>query len=189
MKVQKSKVDKILLTGAKGLDPISLFIEDFEPGRGQITINCYNKSWTSYWGGCGKDGVLSFFLSCDKYYLTKNFMSHEERSEPDIAKTIKLVKKMFLETRRERSITKEEARDFWDFNIEELECCETIESIGVWVNDIYEVGENRVHVFEDWYFSIPEKPTSNCFWLREQIIPALQDVLKPKQTKGDNNAI
>ena len=72
MKIKKSEVTKLLLTEVDALDPITVFLEDFEPRQGKITIECYGKSWSSYWGGMGSRTISEFFCSCDEHYLAKN---------------------------------------------------------------------------------------------------------------------
>lgn len=72
MKIKKSEVTKLLLTEVEALDPISVFLEDFEPRQGKVTIECYGKSWSSYWGGMGDRTISEFFLSCDEHYIAKN---------------------------------------------------------------------------------------------------------------------
>ena len=51
MKIEASKVTKLLISEVQGLDPITVFLEDYEPGKGKITVSCWGKSWTAYWGG------------------------------------------------------------------------------------------------------------------------------------------
>ena len=70
MKIEKSTVEKIKITGAKNLDPVSVFLEDLEPGRGKITIECYGKSWSAYWGAMGKERTISqFFCDANTEYI------------------------------------------------------------------------------------------------------------------------
>jgi len=52
------------------LDLITVFLEDFEPGKGKITIVCFGKAWTAYWGGMSGETVAEFFCSCDTSYLS-----------------------------------------------------------------------------------------------------------------------
>lgn len=54
------------------LDPITVYLEDLGPRQGKIAIECYGKSWSSYWGGMGDRTIAQFFCSCDEHYLAKN---------------------------------------------------------------------------------------------------------------------
>ena len=75
MQIAQSNVRKITITEMKGLDPISIYLEDFEPRKGKIIISCWDKSWHSYWGGMGDRTISEFFLSCDNHYIAKNLSS------------------------------------------------------------------------------------------------------------------
>lgn len=70
MKVETSKVVRVRGTELKGLDPITIYLEDFKPGEGKIIIECYGKSWSSYWYGMGRDNtVATFFITTGVDYL------------------------------------------------------------------------------------------------------------------------
>jgi len=75
MDVKKSNITKLLLTNIEALDPVSVFLEDFGPRQGKIIIECYGKSWSSYWGGMGDRTIAEFFCSCDEHYIAKNLSS------------------------------------------------------------------------------------------------------------------
>lgn len=181
MKITKSTVEKIRITEVKNCDPIEVYFEDLGPRQGQVVIRCWGNAWSSYWGGIGENGIKQFFLSCDKYYLTKNFMSAGKMTEPDVEATIKMVKRIILQSRRNGEVSAKDVRNFWDERVvswcENLEDCGTIDQIGHWINDNYE-SCGGVHIFDDWYFRIVQKPTSDCLWLRDRIIPAIQEALK-----------
>ncbi len=51
MKITKSQCERIIITDIKGLDPITVFLEDYGPRQGQITIRCYDEIWSAYWDG------------------------------------------------------------------------------------------------------------------------------------------
>lgn len=53
MKVELSLITKVRITEVKNLDLINVTLDDITPGKGRIMIECYGKSWSSYWGGNG----------------------------------------------------------------------------------------------------------------------------------------
>jgi hypothetical protein len=63
-------VQVIRIPEQPGLDPITVFAEDFAPGRGRITIVCYTESWTAGWGGMGPRSVRDFVASVNVEYLS-----------------------------------------------------------------------------------------------------------------------
>lgn len=72
MEITTGTVNKITIPKPKGLDPITVFYENFGKAQGRITIICYNKVWTSFWGSMGGQNILEFFNSCDEGYIAKN---------------------------------------------------------------------------------------------------------------------
>lgn len=82
MKIEASTVTKLVISEVERLDAVTVFVEDFgfracprkedpdyKTGMGNITIKCYDESWTAYWGGMGPRTVGQFFAGCDADYL------------------------------------------------------------------------------------------------------------------------
>ena len=74
METITTSVKKITITGADRLDPVGVFLENYGPGQGRITIICYGQAWTSFWGGMGDRTVEQFVASCNDGYLMDNLM-------------------------------------------------------------------------------------------------------------------
>ena len=72
MEIETTKVTKLKLTELSRLDPVHVFLEDIADGTGRITITCYGKAWSAFWGGMGSHTIAGFFCSCDEDYLAKN---------------------------------------------------------------------------------------------------------------------
>ncbi|ENA1584359.1 hypothetical protein ABFW48_003508, partial [Salmonella enterica] len=53
MKVEKIDVLSFVLTDLERLDPVRVMIENYEPGKGRVTITCYGKAWTAAWFAMG----------------------------------------------------------------------------------------------------------------------------------------
>ena len=75
MKVKSKEVRKLVFTELDRLDPVTVIIDDIASGQGSITICCFGKAWTSYWGAMGNGDVTDFFLDSDEHYLAKNLSS------------------------------------------------------------------------------------------------------------------
>jgi len=57
-----------------GLDPITVFWQDFGVGQGSVTILCYDMAWTAWFGGMGGRSIEQFFTESDTdYTVTKLF--------------------------------------------------------------------------------------------------------------------
>lgn len=72
MIVRHSMVKRLEITEVPRLDPIRIYLEDYDPGRGRITISCYDAAWVGYWGGMGGRSIAEFFVDCDAEYLAGN---------------------------------------------------------------------------------------------------------------------
>lgn len=72
MKVDAGTVTILRISEVPRLDPIRVTLDDIEPGKGRINIECYGKAWASYWGAMGDHTIARFFESCDNGYLINN---------------------------------------------------------------------------------------------------------------------
>lgn len=69
LRVTRGNVEQVTIRSPR-LDPIRVVLEDFAgSGQGMMTVTCYGRAWTAYWGGMGEPGVMRFVLSCDVPYL------------------------------------------------------------------------------------------------------------------------
>lgn len=75
MHVEESTTTKLVISEIENLDPVTVFLEDFGPSQGRITIGCWGESWTSYWGAMGGRTISRFFAECDEHYLAGNLAS------------------------------------------------------------------------------------------------------------------
>lgn len=69
MEIEISQSVKIRLSGLERLDPIEVLVDDYEPGKGKITITCYGKAWTASWFAMSDQTISQFFRRCGNDYL------------------------------------------------------------------------------------------------------------------------
>ena len=69
MKVEKSDVLAFTISDVERLDPVRVMIENYEPGKGRITITCFGKAWTAAWFAMGGDSVQAFIKRVSNDYL------------------------------------------------------------------------------------------------------------------------
>ncbi len=74
MNIEITTVEMMEIIGAPRLDRIKVITEDFARGQGQITIVCYGRAWTSFWGGMGSGDIASFVTSMDAEYVASNLL-------------------------------------------------------------------------------------------------------------------
>lgn len=69
MMFMKRDVKVFTVSDIKGLDPITIYLEDVAPRQGKLVIECYGECWTAYWSGMGDHTLLQFLFSCDSHYV------------------------------------------------------------------------------------------------------------------------
>lgn len=176
MKIETSTVTKMvisdLLNSKHRLDPVTVYAEDLGPSQGKIIIECYGKSWSAYWGGCGDKGVISFFCSCNTDYLVNCLERGIESTKYDPAQADEVLKKLVIKRRRVasnwrgwsrrrnemdlESLTKDEAREMWDL-IEDTHFSD--DPAGNY--DLYQ----KVYGMEEWWLCIPQSPNPDYQYL------------------------
>lgn len=65
----------IEIPGRNGLDPINVFVQDYQLGRGRIVVTCYGQAWCGFWGAMGGRTVMEFVAACDAEYVASNMLS------------------------------------------------------------------------------------------------------------------
>lgn len=184
MKVSTSTVTKLTITEAPALDPINVFLEDLEPRKGRITIRCYDKAWTAYWGGMGEQTIAQFFCSCDQHYIAGNLDQGISSTIVDGDSIKDGALREIIAMRRGRmarsftsvggyirlgrkDITAAEARELWD----------DVQDAG-FGDDGWSDPNLMQKVFGDeWWYRLPEKPNPAYQYLF-RVIKAVQEALR-----------
>ncbi|WP_330162851.1 hypothetical protein, partial [Enterobacter hormaechei] len=142
-----------VLTDLERLDPVRVMIENYEPGKGRVTITCYGKAWTAAWFAMGGDDVQTFIKRVSDDYLI-GCLAPQLRSTvgDDNDANLIFVKSEIIKLRREREIDAETARNMWDEaenadDVKESCCC-------------FGVGNELLSLFGDepWYAGWPTVP-------------------------------
>lgn len=82
------------------LDPVTAFLEDFAPGQGQLTLVCWGRAWSHYWGAMGDGDLRWFILGCSTGYLVEKLMlpydvmlkRSEKREEKRLSQIVEALK-------------------------------------------------------------------------------------------------
>lgn len=67
---------------SESLDPVTVYVEEFEQGAGRATIVCYNQAWTCYWGSMGRRDLVTFVAGCDRFYVAGNMLTGRRNKVP-----------------------------------------------------------------------------------------------------------
>ncbi|MDC5753598.1 hypothetical protein [Vibrio europaeus] len=183
MKIKQSTAIKLKLTDLDNLDPITVFVEDLSQGEGKITIECYGKSWSSYWGAMGGRTLSAFFVSCNDEYLVNNLAPQMTKYEPDYDTFRQEMRLKVCEMRKDDIISKDLARELYD--VEEWDDYVT--------DNPYEPIKNPCSICEREFdeldfdgFDVPEKMTTSYQYLM-LIVGTVKEAFKsmPNATQGE----
>lgn len=108
------------------LDPIDITLENFEPGKGRITIRCWDRVFSAYWGSMSGQSVEDFFCRCDEDYLSSSLAGGISPHVYDSEGMAIKAKQRVIKRRRKKSfdcsdLEKHEARELWDQIGDEIE--------------------------------------------------------------------
>lgn len=169
MKIEETQVRRLTISEVAGLDPITVIAEDLAPSKGTVTISCYGKSWTAYWGGIGGRTIAQFFCICTDDYLAgelSNIPAHVFEADALVDKA----RKAILFDRRWRDISHATACERYDDagRLSDIDS-ETM----AWANS-----RLMTEFFgEDWHCDMPTKPNPDYTYLC-RIIKTVQEALK-----------
>ena len=198
LKVERSTVTKLVITGAPRLDPITVFLEDFgsrdcptesdpnyQTAQGKITINCWDKSWNAYWGGMGPRTVAEFVVKCGWDYvlncLDRGISS--TRFSGDALHTF--AQKCIVQRRRQQTgrhdwelgeLSKGEARELWH----EIDVLSSIET----PNECWHHSKLLTELFGDeWHYPLDGKAVeeNHEYTYMRRIVEAVQTALRQEQ--------
>lgn len=84
------------------LDPVDVYMQDFEKGKGQITITCYGSAWTIYFGAMGNKTIQEFFAEAGTDYLVnkltdRSFQKCTKQHEKYLTRIVNAVKEALKE--------------------------------------------------------------------------------------------
>ena len=168
MKAVTMQVEKLMIWEIEGLDPVAAYLEDQGVGKGKITITCYGKAWTAYWGAMGCD-IREFILSADNGYLINKLDSRIERRVMAYDQAANHARKAIIERRRDRTITKRLAREYWE-KTEAMEdvCCK--DGMHEYAGDLQEIAGPF------WFEDFPMEESDEYHHLN-RIVTVVKDAL------------
>jgi len=173
MNITHSTIEQIVITDIARLDPVKVMIENIKPGVGNITITCFGKSWTSFWGSMSDRSIQEFFVDCNDSYLVncldRGISGVLDGDDNDA--NIEFVKREICQLRRDGEISRQEAREFW----EEAEVA----------NDVREkccsfcLGSPLLKLFGDepWHAGWPTVPNPDYEYLN-RIVQTVREAIK-----------
>lgn len=78
-----ANVETLEISSTGSLDLITVYWHNYEPGKGMVTIVCWGRAWTAYFGGMMRDTIQVFFSSCGVDYLINKLVSGKQTKRDD----------------------------------------------------------------------------------------------------------
>ena len=64
-----ASVEVLVIPEKAGLDQITVYWHNYEPGKGMVTLVCWGCAWNCYFGGMLGETIQEFFLRVGTDYL------------------------------------------------------------------------------------------------------------------------
>src|SRR5689334_6494553 len=85
MKIEATTCTVLTIEDVPRLDPMRVIVMNYEPFRGRIIIQCYDRAWTGFWGAMGCT-LEKFFVQCNWDYIASNLTCGLHGMRKDAAK-------------------------------------------------------------------------------------------------------
>lgn len=202
LKVERSNVTKLLITGAPRLDQITVFLEDFgrrgcptesnpnyQTARGKITIKCWDKSWNAYWGGMGPRTVAEFVADCGWHYVLNCLDRGISSTRFSGAALHAFAKKCIVQRHRQQTarhdweldeLSKEEAFELWH----DIEVLRSVES----PHECWHHDKLLTELFGDeWHYPVADKAVedNHDYVYLQRVVEAAQEALRQEQPQQE----
>jgi len=84
MNTEKRKTETYVLTDLDRLDPVTVYVTNYQPGQGKMVVECFGKAWTAYWGGMSDMTLQQFVLTCDNAYILGKMLEQTSQTDFDL---------------------------------------------------------------------------------------------------------
>ncbi|MFJ4542982.1 hypothetical protein ACIP1X_05180 [Pseudomonas sp. NPDC088885] len=198
LKIERSTVTKLVISGAPRLDTITVFLEDlgrrncsiesdpnYQTAQGKITISCWDNSWNAYWGGMGPRTVAEFVADCGWDYVL-NCLDRGISSTVFSGNALHaLAEKCIIQRRRQQTgrhdwelgeLSKREARQLWG----DIDVLRSIERS----NECWHQSPLLTELFGDeWHYPVGDRAVeeNRDFKYLRRIVEAVQEALRQDQ--------
>ncbi|MBU2713690.1 hypothetical protein [Zooshikella harenae] len=172
MLIHESKITKITLSKIENIDTINVFIEDFKPGQGRITIECFDEAWSKYWGSMGDCTVSEFVISTQTDYILRKLSRVPKKIIAPESVLIEDARSLIIKNRKDGLLDKDQACKLFN-DLEDI-CSEDVYAHYELFEEIYGL---------DWYDSLPKEPNPEyeyLFSIIEAVKTGLSQLYQPK---------
>lgn len=176
MNIEQSRVCKTRITNVDGLDPITVYTENFEPGKGKIIIECFGKSWSSYWPAMGRKTIEQFFISINNGYAINNLAGNLNEEVDDEDAIEAMIKKQVIIKRKAKELNRRQASLIWS----DVTTLSDLNTDHWFIGDVCEL----LFGCNSFELDLPQKPNHEYTYL-ERICDAVRNALIKLNTESE----
>lgn len=63
MKIESVTVKALRISETRGLDPVLVILQDVEPGKGRLIVECFGEALSLFWGAMGEENTIAQFIA------------------------------------------------------------------------------------------------------------------------------
>ena len=106
MQASDGSVARVIVIPAQaGLDPITVCVFDYQPGRGKIIIECFSDAWCAFFNGMGGVDVREFIGRVDADYLANRMRGSMESKGANRMRYLRRVAQAVIIAMKARMVT------------------------------------------------------------------------------------
>lgn len=119
MQVEASTIQKLEITDADALDPVTCILQDLGRYRGSLTVTCFGRSWTHHWNNTGANSIAEFVAWQNAEHLASALAPMMRQTVYDGSLLVAYAKRVVVERRLGisldyDSLEKDEARRLYN---------------------------------------------------------------------------
>ncbi|WP_423209355.1 hypothetical protein [Proteus mirabilis] len=172
MKIEQSKINKLVISNVQNHDPIHVYLEDYGDNRqGRVTISEFSESWSCYWGGMGMSLTEFLLWITNQYWIGYLDPSLDREIDADNEDNIAFIRKQIIESRKNKDISEFEARDMFDDAEYSDDIKQDVCSSGVFNKYDDLLGD------EPWLAPWPKQENTD-YWRMESRLNVIREALK-----------
>ncbi|TCV51574.1 hypothetical protein [Pseudomonas sp. 460] len=99
MQVEASTIQKIEISDAGALDPVTCILQDLGRYRGSLTVTCFGRSWTHQWNNTGSNSIAEFVAWQNAEHLASALAPMMRQTVYDESMLVAYAKRVVVERR------------------------------------------------------------------------------------------
>ena len=162
MKISRTQVEKVVVSGIEHFDDITVIFEDYNEACRKTIIQTFDGAWSYQWGGLAGAGMENFFRSCGFEYLVNKLNPHDVDEKIDLRDGVQdWFRGQIIAARKDDRLTKARARELYDdveWQIEDDA-------------DSNRLDDTLMHevIGEEWWYELPKQENPKYGYLKKVV--------------------